>query len=72
MIRNIGKVKCPRPFTVNGRRYVAYSSDGEIIRMDLTNGERRRICYGDEYVYIGNGRAIVRDGQKIFETEDDL
>ena len=66
----IGKCKCPHPYASGGRRYVSYSQNGVIFELDIESGERKRICFGDEYFPIGNGRALLREGQDYIEMEE--
>ncbi|MBO7525832.1 MAG: hypothetical protein J6T42_03430 [Clostridia bacterium] len=66
---DLGKCSCPHLYVSGGTRYVLYSKDGVILRLDLSNGERSKVCRGDECVFVGNGRFLIRNGQKIIQTE---
>lgn len=70
MTKDMGKCSCLHAYVSNGRAYVAYAKDGVIFSLDLVSGLRRKICFGDEYAPIGNGRFLLRTGQKYFITEE--
>lgn len=70
MVVDIGKCSCPHVFTSGGRRYISYSKEGIVYTLDLLSGERKKLCYGDEYVALGGDRFLLRNGQKFTETEN--
>ncbi|MBO7369374.1 MAG: hypothetical protein J6U25_03725 [Clostridia bacterium] len=70
MVKNLGKCECPHFFVSGAKSYVSYSVDGVIYLFDLTTGEREKICFGDEYLPVGNGRFLIREGQNYKETKE--
>lgn len=72
MTYNLGVISCPHIYTSGNKRYVAYSKDGTIYRLDLDGGVKKKLCYGEEYLPVGNGTFLLRTGQDFVHTEEIL
>lgn len=70
MVKNLGKCECPRFYVSDGESFVSFSIDGVIYKFNVATGEREKICFGDEYLPVGNGRFLIREGQKYTETKE--
>jgi len=68
MMKDLGKVSCPHFYLSGGKSYVAYAKEGIVYRLDLASGERKKLCYGDEYLPVGNGKFLLRTGQTYVQT----
>lgn len=68
----IGKCGCPHVYEKDGKLFVTYSSGGDIYRYDTVTKTRTKLCSGDEYLPVGNGRFLLRNGQNYTITEDIL